>query len=57
MESNDEVQKLEKKAEMLNDAMAEADDDQQAEIQATCKCIISTTFLLLDQKLTIDSLP
>lgn len=39
MESNDEVQKLEKKAEMLNDAMAEADDDQQAEIQATLESI------------------
>lgn len=33
MESNDEVQQLEAKAEALNDAMAEADEDGQAEIQ------------------------
>lgn len=37
MESNDEVARLEKRAEMLNNAMADADDEQQAEIQATCK--------------------
>ena len=37
MESNDEVARLESRAEMLNNAMAEANDDQQAEIQATCK--------------------
>lgn len=37
MESNDEIAKLEKRAEMLNLAMAEADDDQQAEIQMTRK--------------------
>ncbi len=36
MESNDEVGRLERRAEMLNNAMAEADDEQQAEIQATC---------------------
>ena len=33
MESNDEVQQLEAKAEALNDAMADADEDGQAEIQ------------------------
>jgi ATP-binding cassette subfamily F protein 2 len=37
MESNDEVARLEQRAEHLNDAMAEADEDQQAEIQSTCK--------------------
>lgn len=38
MESNDEVARLEKRAELLNDAMADAgDDEQQAEIQLTCK--------------------
>lgn len=37
MESNDEVGRLERRAEMLNNAMAEADDEQQAEIQATRK--------------------
>lgn len=35
MESNDEVAKLEHRAELLNDAMADAEDDQQAEIQNT----------------------
>ncbi|KAG7341788.1 ABC transporter [Nitzschia inconspicua] len=35
MESNDEVRELEAKAEALNDAMAEADEEQQAEIQST----------------------
>lgn len=38
MESNDEVKRLETRAEQLNEAMAEADEDQQAEIQNTCKC-------------------
>ena len=38
MESNDEIAKLESRAEMLNEAMAEAGDDQQAEIQSTRKC-------------------
>mmetsp|Transcript_42063 Transcript_42063/g.75848 ORF Transcript_42063/g.75848 Transcript_42063/m.75848 type:complete len:690 (+) Transcript_42063:86-2155(+) len=33
MESNDEVAQLEEKANGLNDAMAEADEDQQIEIQ------------------------
>jgi ATP-binding cassette, subfamily F, member 2 len=37
MESNDEIAKLESRAEMLNEAMAEASDDQQAEIQSTRK--------------------
>ena len=38
MESNDEVQQLEAKAEALNDAMAEADEDGQAEIQQSLVC-------------------
>lgn len=33
MESNDEVQQLEAKAEALNNAMAEANEEEQAEIQ------------------------
>ena len=33
MESNDEVALLEKKAEALNNKMAEADEDEQVEIQ------------------------
>jgi ATP-binding cassette subfamily F protein 2 len=37
MESNDEVAKLETRAEMLNEAMADADDDQQADILLTRK--------------------
>lgn len=37
MESNDEIAKLESRAELLNEAMADADDDQQAEIQSTRK--------------------
>lgn len=37
MESNDEIAKLEQRAEMLNHAMAEADEEQQAEIQTTRK--------------------
>lgn len=41
MESNDEVQELEAKAEILNEAMAEADEDQQADIQATLEGIYS----------------
>lgn len=39
MESNDEVARLEQRAEMLNNAMADADDEQQAEIQATLENI------------------
>ena len=39
MESNDEVAQLEKKAEELNDAMAEADEDQQNEIQTSLEAI------------------
>ncbi len=39
MESNDEIAKLESRAEMLNEAMADAADEQQAEIQATRKWI------------------
>ena len=39
MESNDEVARLEKRAEILNDAMADADEDQQAEIQTTLEAI------------------
>lgn len=38
MESNDEVARLEKRAEHLNEAMADADEEQQAEIQNTRKC-------------------
>jgi ATP-binding cassette, subfamily F, member 2 len=41
MESNDEVQELEAKAEALNNAMADADEDQQAEIQATLEGVYS----------------
>jgi len=33
MESNNEIELLERKAEKLNEAMAEADEDEQAEIQ------------------------
>lgn len=39
MESNDEVARLEKRAELLNDAMAEAEEEQQAEIQNTLESI------------------
>jgi ATP-binding cassette subfamily F protein 2 len=39
MESNDEVAHLEAKAASLNDAMAEADEDQQAEIQMNLEAI------------------
>lgn len=38
-QSNDEVAQLEKKAEELNDAMAEADEDQQNEIQTSLEAI------------------
>ncbi|KAL3906371.1 MAG: hypothetical protein SGILL_009297 [Bacillariaceae sp.] len=41
MESNDEIQELEAKAEHLNEAMAEADEDQQAEIQSSLESIYS----------------
>lgn len=41
MESNDEVQELEAKAEALNDAMAEADEEAQAQIQSTLEGIYS----------------
>jgi ATP-binding cassette subfamily F protein 2 len=41
MESNDEVRELEAKAEHLNEAMAEADEEQQADIQATLEGIYS----------------
>ena len=39
MESNDEVAHLEDKANKLNDAMAEADEDEQAEIQTSLEAI------------------
>lgn len=39
MESNDEIALLEEKANALNDAMAEADEDQQADIQASLESI------------------
>lgn len=39
MESNDEIALLEEKANALNDAMAEADEDQQADIQASLEAI------------------
>lgn len=39
MESNDEVAHLEEKANQLNDAMAEADEDEQAEIQSSLEAI------------------
>jgi len=41
MESNDEIQQLEAKAEALNDAMADADEDGQAEIQQNLESIYS----------------
>ena len=41
MESNDEVQQLEAKAEALNDAIADADEDGQAEIQQALVCGLS----------------
>merc|ERR1712176_1396230 len=41
MESNDEIQQLEAKAEALNDAMADADEDGQAEIQQSLEGIYS----------------
>jgi len=39
MESNDEIAHLEAKAEQLNDAMAEADEAQQTEIQTSLEAI------------------
>jgi len=45
MESNDEIAKLEKRAELLNNAMAEADEEQQAEIQVTCKTLVVASHL------------
>eukprot|EP00934_Nitzschia_sp_Nitz4_P000285 Nitzschia sp. Nitz4//scaffold10_size219509//63420//65655//NITZ4_001413-RA/size219509-augustus-gene-0.268-mRNA-1//-1//CDS//3329532875//285//frame0 len=39
MESNDEIKKLEDRAELLNNAMADADEEQQAEIQHTLESI------------------
>ena len=44
MESNDEVQQLEAKAEALNDAMADADEDGQAEIQQS---LVSAQYLFV----------
>jgi ATP-binding cassette subfamily F protein 2 len=41
MESNDEIQELEAKAEALNEAMADAEEEQQTEIQATLEGIYS----------------
>jgi len=41
MESNDEIQQLEAKAEALNDAMADADEDGQAVIQQSLEGIYS----------------
>jgi len=41
MESNDEIQQLEAKAAALNDAMATADEDEQAEIQQSLEGIYS----------------
>lgn len=38
-QSNDEVAHLEEKANQLNDAMAEADEDEQAEIQLSLEAI------------------
>lgn len=39
MESNDEIAHLEEKANQLNDAMAEADEAQQTEIQTSLEAI------------------
>lgn len=39
MESNDEIERLEKRADALNHAMAEADEDAQADIQTTLEAI------------------
>ena len=39
METNDEVERLEKKAEALNEAIVEADEDEQAEIQQSLEAI------------------
>lgn len=39
MESNNEIERLEKKAEHLNEAMADADEEAQAEIQSALEHI------------------
>jgi ATP-binding cassette, subfamily F, member 2 len=39
MESNDEIERLEKRAEHLNESMAEADEETQADIQSTLEQI------------------
>ena len=39
MESNDEVAKLERKAEELNDAIADADEDEQNDIQMSLEAL------------------
>lgn len=39
MESNDEIEKLEKKAEALNNQMADAEEEEQAEIQVSLEAI------------------
>ena len=39
MESNDEIERLEQRADALNHAMAEADEEAQADIQATLESI------------------
>ena len=39
MESNDEIERLEKRAEQLNESMAEVEEDMQADIQATLEQI------------------
>lgn len=39
MESNDEVAQLEEKANMLNEAMAEADEDEQVKIQMNLEAV------------------
>lgn len=41
MESNDEIALLEAKANALNDAMADADEDQQIEIQSSLEAVYS----------------
>jgi ATP-binding cassette, subfamily F, member 2 len=39
MESNDEIAKLERRAEALNNAMGDAEEEQQAEIQSALEAI------------------
>ena len=39
MESNDEIERLEKRAEQLNESMADVEEDAQADIQATLEQI------------------